>query len=129
MSVEVKTYKDLIAWQKSIVLVTEIYALTRTFPADEKFGLTSQLNRAAVSVPSNIAEGWGRETSKNFLQFLRNSRGSVMEIQTQLIIAKNLGFVDEHSYQKLMDKSEEVGKILQGLIKSINAKMKLTESV
>lgn len=128
MSVEVKTYKDLIAWQKSIVLVTEIYSLTRTFPADEKFGLTSQLNRAAVSVPSNIAEGWGRETSKNFLQFLRNSRGSIMEIQTQLIIAKNLKFVDEHNYQKLADKSEEVGKILQGLIKSINAKMKLTES-
>ncbi len=73
MAGDLKTYKDLIAWQKAIKLVNAIYAVTKTFPSDEKFGLTSQLNRAAVSVPSNIAEGWGRETTGNYLQFLRNS--------------------------------------------------------
>lgn len=126
---DIKTYKDLIAWQKSIQLVTDIYALTRTFPENEKFGLATQLNRAAVSVPSNIAEGWGRETSKNFVQFLRNSRGSVMEIQTQLIIAKNLGYIHSDKYELLAEKSEEVGKIIQSLIKGISKKIKITESV
>jgi four helix bundle protein len=124
-----KSYKDLIAWQKAILLVTEIYAVTRTFPGDEKFGLTSQLNRAAVSVPSNIAEGWGRETSKNFVQFLRNSRGSLMEIQTQLIIAKNLGYINSDKFDAITEMSEEVGKIIHGLIKSINKKLKAVESV
>jgi four helix bundle protein len=124
-----KSYKDLVAWQKAILLVTDIYAITRTFPADEKFGLTSQLNRAAVSVPSNIAEGWGRETSKNFVQFLRNSRGSLMEIQTQLIIAKNLGYINAAQFETTTGTSEEVGRIIHGLIKSINTKLKAVESV
>ena len=128
MGNEVKTYKDLIAWQKSIALVTDIYKVTRTFPSDEKFGLTSQLNRAAVSVPSNIAEGWGRETHGNYLQFLRNSRGSLMEIQTQLIIALNLDYINSEQHEIISEKCDEVGRILQGLIKSINVKMKLTES-
>lgn len=126
---EVKTYKDLIAWQKAIVLVTDIYKVTGTFPSDEKFGLTSQLNRAAVSVPSNIAEGWGRETHGSYLQFLRNSRGSLMEIQTQLIIAMHLEYIDAKQHEIISEKCDEVGRILQGLIKSIKAKMKLTESV
>ena len=125
---EFKSYKDLVAWQKGIQLVTEIYALTRTFPADEKFGLTSQLNRAAVSVPSNIAEGWGRETSKNFIQFLRNSRGSIKEIQTQLIIAKNLGYITSEKFEAVTGMSEEAGKIIHGLIKSIERKIKTVES-
>jgi len=78
----VNSYKELIVWQKSIAMVTQIYTLTRSFPAEEKFGLASQLNRAAVSIPSNIAEGWGRESAKNYLQFLRISRGSLMETET-----------------------------------------------
>jgi four helix bundle protein len=126
---EFKSYKDLIAWQKAILLVTEIYSITRTFPGTEQFGLTSQLNRAAVSVPSNIAEGWGRETSKNFAQFLRNSRGSLMEIQTQLIIAKNLGYINSERFEAATGMSEEVGKIIHGLIKSINKKPETAVSV
>ena len=75
MNNKINSYKDLIVWQKSIALVTEIYKLTKTFPAEEKFGIVNQLNRAVESIPANIAEGWGRESSKNYLQFLRISRG------------------------------------------------------
>ena len=128
MENKIKSYQDLIVWQKSVLLVTDIYALTKNFPQDERFGITSQLNRAAVSVPTNIAEGWGRETSKNYLQFLRISRGSVMEVQTLLIISKNLNYISEEKFEILRNKTEEVGKILQGLIKSINEKISLTDN-
>lgn len=120
------TYKDLIVWQKSIVLVTKIYSATHSFPASEKFGIVSQLNRACISIPTNIAEGWGRESSKNYLQFLRISRGSLMETETLLLISKNLNFIQEKEYKELLSDVEEVGKILQGLIKSINQKLKLS---
>ena len=126
MENKIKSYQDLIVWQKSVLLVTDIYTITKTFPQDERFGITSQLNRAAVSIPTNIAEGWGRETSKNYLQFLRISRGSIMEVQTLLIIAKNLNYISEEKFDILKNKTEEVGKILQGLIKSINEKISLT---
>jgi len=119
------TYKDLIAWQKSILLVTDVYALTKTFPADERFGIISQLNRAVISIPSNIAEGWGRELSKNYLQFLRISRGSLMEAETIILISKNLNYVSEKDFTEINRKIEEVGKILTGLIKSIQQKIKL----
>ena len=128
MENKIKSYQDLIVWQKSVLLVTDIYTITKTFPQDERFGITSQLNRAAVSIPTNIAEGWGRETSKNYLQFLRISRGSIMEVQTLLIISKNLNYVSEEKFDVLRNKTEEVGKILQGLIKSINEKVNLTEN-
>ena len=120
------TYKDLIVWQKSIALVTRIYSITQAFPGSEKFGIVSQLNRACVSIPTNIAEGWGRESSKNYLQFLRISRGSLMETETLLLISKNLNFIQEKEYKELLKDVEEVGKILQGLIKSVNQKVKLS---
>ena len=129
MEQKIKSYQDLIVWQKSVQLVTDIYSLTRNFPADERFGIISQLNRAAISIPTNIAEGWGRETSKNYLQFLRISRGSVMEVQTLLIISKNLNFISQTEFDSLSTKTEEVGKILQGLIKSIKEKITITENV
>ena len=128
MENKIKSYQDLIVWQKSVLLVTDIYTITKTFPQDERFGITSQLNRAAVSIPTNIAEGWGRETSKNYLQFLRISRGSIMEVQTLLIISKNLNYISEEKFDILRNKTEEVGKILQGLIKSINEKISLTDN-
>ena len=122
------TYKDLIVWQKSIQLITDIYALTKTFPMDERFGIVSQINRAVISIPSNIAEGWGRELSKNYLQFLRISRGSLMETETLILIAKNLDYINEKDFYQINVKIEEVGKILQGLIKSIQHKTKLTKN-
>jgi four helix bundle protein len=124
MDGKISTYKDLIAWQKAIVLVTDIYTLTKKFPADERFSLTNQVNRAVVSVPSNIAEGWGRELSKNYLQFLRISRGSLMEVETMILISKNLNYITEKDYTEVNRKIDEVGKILQGLIKSVQQKIK-----
>lgn len=129
MNEKINTYKDLIAWQKSVALVTSIYALTKTFPADEKFGIVSQLNRASVSIPSNIAEGWGRESSKNYLQFLRVSRGSLMETETLLEISKNLGLINNSDFLTITNQIQEVSKILQGLIKSIQQKIKSIQTV
>jgi len=124
-----KSYKDLIAWQKAVDMVSFVYSITKTFPGEEKFGLVNQINRAAISIPANIAEGWGRESSKNFLQFLRISRGSAMELETLLIIANNLGYIDKETNKNVSGKIEEVSKILQGLIKSVQQKINLTESV
>jgi four helix bundle protein len=122
------TYKDLIVWQKSIALVTSVYTITKTFPIDEKFGIVSQINRAVISIPANIAEGWGRESSKNYLQFLRISRGSLMEVETLLLISRNLNFISEQSYVEVNQQIDEVGKILQGLIKSVQQKIVLTKA-
>ena len=88
------THKNLEIWKRSIQLVTDIYKLTKKFPSDEKYGLTNQLRRAAVSVPSNIAEGAARKSKKEFINFLYVSIGSLSEIETQLIIAKNLNYLD-----------------------------------
>jgi len=120
------SYKDLIVWQKAIVLVTEVYSLTRTFPIEEKFGIVNQLNRAVVSIPSNIAEGWGRESSKNYLQFLRISRGSLMEVE--ILISKNLNYINNEKFEMITIGIEEVGKILQGLIKNVQQKISITEA-
>lgn len=128
MENKIKSYKDLIVWQKAIELVTDVYILTATFPAEEKFGITSQLNRAVVSVPTNIAEGWGRESSKNYIQFLKISRGSLMEVETLLLISKNLKFITDDKYNLYCNKIEEIAKILQGLIKSIKQKILITEN-
>ncbi len=129
MNNKINSYKDLIVWQKSIALVTEIYKLTKAFPAEEKFGIVNQLNRAVVSIPANIAEGWGRESSKNYLQFLRVSRGSLMETETLLVISKNLNYIDDENFRMISEKLDETGKILQGLIKGVQQKINLTESV
>ena len=125
MDKKINSYKDLIVWQKAVALVTSIYALTKSFPQEEKFGIVSQLNRASVSIPSNIAEGWGRESSKNYLQFLKIARGSVMETETLLVISKNLNYIDDSKYEGISQEIEEVSRILQGLINSIQQKIKL----
>lgn len=129
MDKKVSTFKDLIVWQKSIALITTVYSLTKTFPADEKFGIVSQINRAVVSVPTNIAEGWGRESSKNYIQFLRIARGSLMEVETLVLISKNLDYLSEQDYSEINKQIDEVGKILQGLLKSIQQKTLLTKAV
>jgi four helix bundle protein len=129
MTNRINSYKELIVWQKSIELVTDVYSLTRNFPSEEKFGIVNQLNRAIVSVPTNIAEGWGRGSSKNYLQFLRTSRGSLMEVETLILISKNLCYINDNEFQKITIGIEEVGKILQGLIKSVQQKITITEKV
>ena len=94
----VRTFRNLVVWQKSMDLVTEIYRVTQNFPKEEILGLISQLRRAAVSVPSNIAEGQGRLNEKEFRQFIGNARGSLSEVDTQILIAKNLGYLYEPDF-------------------------------
>lgn len=114
-----ESYRDLIAWQKAMRLVTGVYEATRQFPRDERYGLTSQLRRAAVSVPSNIAEGQARFSRKEFHHFLTLSRGSLVEIETQFVIAQNLGYLSAKETQPLLAQAAELGRILNGLMASI----------
>jgi len=88
----IKSYRDLVVWQKAMDLVTEIYRVSREFPKDEIFGLTGQMRRAAVSVPSNIAEGYGKSSRKEYIFFLTHARGSLLELETQILIAGNLTY-------------------------------------
>lgn len=113
------TYRDLIAWQKAMTLVTEIYRATMSFPQDELYGLRSQLRRAAVSVPSNIAEGQARFSPGEFRQFLSHARGSLVEVETQLMIAEALGYLRRDESHSLLSRAAELGKILNGLASSI----------
>ncbi|MBI3798558.1 MAG: four helix bundle protein [Deltaproteobacteria bacterium] len=113
------SYKDLIAWQKAMELVTEVYRATEKFPREEIYGLTSQLRRAAISVPCNIAEGQGRLTRGEFQQFLGYARGSLLEMETQMLIASNLGYLHEQQVNRLLELSAEVGRILNGLLASV----------
>ena len=115
----VQSYKDLIVWQKAMDLVVEVYRLTAKFPADERFGLTIQIRRAAVSVPSNIAEGQGRGPGQDFVRFLNMARGSLQEIDTQLILAVRLGFLPQPAYDPIANQLIEVTKLINGLIRSI----------
>ncbi len=117
-----KTHKDLDAWKFSVDLVTLIYELTRDFPKDEIFGLTNQIRRASISIPSNIAEGAARNSTKEFIHFLYISLGSQQEIDTQLLIAKNLEYISKEKYAEIVLKIETVGKLLNGLIKYLKSK-------
>jgi len=108
-------HRDLQVWQKSVEFVTDIYRETATFPRSEVYGLTNQVRRAAVSVPSNIAEGSGRSSKKEFAQFLCHARGSLLEVETQLEIARNLGYLSDKSASELLSKANEIGRMLNGL--------------
>lgn len=115
------SYRDLIAWQKAMAMVTDIYRVSDDFPRREMYGLTRQLRDAAVSVPSNIAEGKGRQTKKDYCQFLYRARASLYETQTQLEIAKNLKFLADRSFAQTFERCVETGRILNGLIASLRA--------
>lgn len=117
---KVKRYEDLVVWQKAYELVLLIYRITQAFPADERFGLTQQMRRAAVSIVSNIAEGFGRRTTADFLRFLDMSRGSVNELDTQVRIAIGLNYI-EHN-QDLTALVGDVERLLGGLIRSLENK-------
>ncbi len=114
---EIKTFRDLIAWQKSMQLAKEVYKATAAMPDSERFGLTAQMRRAAVSIPSNIAEGHGRQSLPDYIRFLKTSRGSLMELQTQLLLAQDLGFIRPTG--ELTDILSETDRVLQGLIRSL----------
>lgn len=119
MSSDIKSYKDLKVWSKGIATVKEVYRITDGFPAQETYGLTSQMRRAAVSIPSNVAEGYGRNYTKNFGQFLKTSRGSLLELETQTIIAQELNFISEKDSKDLNQMIVEENKMLNALIRSL----------
>jgi len=122
VSFPARSYRDLIAWQKAIELVTETYCASQSFPDSERFGLTSQLRRAAVSVPSNIAEGQGRQFTGEFKQFLGHARGSLLKVETQIFIARNLGYFSPERSTSLLKRTEEAGRILNGLMGSLRGR-------
>lgn len=115
----VKNYRDLLVWQKSMLLVTEVYKLVENLPSDEKFGLQSQIKRSAVSIPSNIAEGHGRWYKKEFLHHLSISYGSLAELETQLLITVELRFIKHNEVQSVLEKTTEIGKMINGLRKKL----------
>jgi four helix bundle protein len=119
----IQSFRDLQVWQKAMKLTTLVYSITQSFPREEAFGLSSQMRRAAVSIPSNIAEGQGRLNTREFRQFLSIARGSVCELQTQLEIARSLGFGDPKLLASAEDISHEVGKMLFTLIGRLKAKL------
>ncbi|HEY9586335.1 MAG TPA: four helix bundle protein [Candidatus Paceibacterota bacterium] len=112
-------YKDLVVWQKSIELVSDIYKITKNFPKEEIFGITSQMRRAAISISSNIAEGSGRGTGKDFVHFLIISIGSALELETQIEIAFRLQLINELNYNRITSLLTEIIKMLRGLIRSL----------
>jgi four helix bundle protein len=114
-----QSYRDLIAWQKARVLAGDVYKLTGTFPKAELFGLTSQLRRAVVSIASNIAEGKARYSNKEFAHFLRNSRGSLAETETQVILSGDFGYLTPAQVERTLAQADELSRILAGLISSL----------
>jgi len=119
---KVESYHDLIVWQKGIELVNDIYLITKNFPREELYGLTSQIRRSAILIPSNIAEGWGRGTTKNYLQFLQISRGSLFELETQIIIANKQDYVSQENCSNIIIKIAELGRMLNALITKLDSK-------
>ena len=121
---EVRHYRDLLVWQKAVDWVEVIYAATRAWPSDERYGLISQVRRAAVSVPSNIAEGCARRTTPDFLRFLSIARASLAEAETQLIIAQRLAYVEEVGLARLLEPADELSRMLSGLISKLEERKK-----
>jgi four helix bundle protein len=115
-----KSYRDLIVWQKAMALARKAYALSDGLPKSEAYGLLSQIRRAAVSIPSNIAEGHGRLTDSQFRHFMGNARGSLYEMQTQLELAGDLGFLDASMVRELMDQGWEVARLINGLVSTFS---------
>jgi four helix bundle protein len=117
----IESYRDLIVWKKSMALVVEIYLHTQAFPKIETYGLTSQLRRAAVSVPSNIAEGQARRTTGEFKHFLGNAKGSLAEVETQIQIARSLNYLEQDQTETLLKATAEIGRMLNGLLSALKS--------
>jgi four helix bundle protein len=121
---EVRHYRDLLVWQKALTWVELVYAATREWPSDERFGLISQVRRACVSVPSNIAEGCARRSTPEFLRFLSIARGSLAEVETQLIIAQRLTYLEDAALTRLLESADEISRMLSGLISKLEERTK-----
>ncbi len=119
MEEKLKSFKDLRIWQKGIEIVSDIYILTKKFPKEELFSLTLQLRRSAISIPSNIAEGFKRHHNKEYKQFLFTTLGSCAELETQIIIAKELKYINENEEAELIEKLDHIGRMISNLIKKL----------
>jgi four helix bundle protein len=119
----VSDYRELVVWQKAMDLVEAIYRITGQFPKEEVYGLTSQLRRAAVSIPSNIAEGQGRHTTRDFLNFLSIANGSLKEVETQATIAQRLQFIRQETQSEILEKTTEIGRLLSGLTNALKKRL------
>jgi four helix bundle protein len=117
-----KHYKDLLVWQKALALVRDIYSVTATFPSRERFGLADQMRPAAVSVPSNIAEGQAHQSTREFLHFLRHARGSLAELNTQMLIAIDLHYVDKPQGSSILCQMDEISRMLSGLTTALESR-------
>ncbi|MFO0889272.1 MAG: four helix bundle protein [Isosphaeraceae bacterium] len=119
----VRQYQDLIVWQKAMDLVARVYEVSESFPRREMFGLTNQLRRAAVSVPSNIAEGQGRHSTRDFLRHLSIARGSLQEVETQILIAARLNYLTETAIAELLERTAEASRLMSGLSTSLSRRV------
>ena len=115
----IKTYRDLLVWQKSMDLVTEIYRLSKSFPQDELYGLSAQIRRSAVSVPTNIAEGYGRQSKQDYLRFLKMASGSLYELQTQIEISQKLSYISKDDYEVIFNRAKEIERMLSSMIRKV----------
>ena len=116
---EIDSYRDLLVWQRGMVITESVYHLTRTYPKDELFGLTSQTRRAAVSIPANIAEGYGRGTRQSYASFLRIARGCLKELETHLLIARRVGLANQDDIAVILAQADETGRMLGRLIRTL----------
>jgi four helix bundle protein len=119
----VQSYRDLLVWQKAMDLCMEIHGAALLFPKQEMFGLTAQINRAVVSIPSNIAEGQGRRTTADFIHFLSIARGSLNEVETQLTLSLRYGYIEAGDHDVLLEQCFEIGRMLNGLIDSLERRL------
>ncbi len=120
---KIKSFKDLRVWQKGIEIVIDAYALTKKFPKEELYSLTTQIKRSAVSIPSNIAEGQGRNSTKDFLRYISIAYGSLLELETQVSISEMLGYLSGNETRFLLEKCAEVGRLVNGLRNSLERKI------
>ncbi len=120
MEKKITGFRDLTVWQRAYALTLDLYRVTKKFPKDEAFGMTSQIRRAAVSVPANIAEGYERHHRKEYLQFLFVAKGSLGELETCLMLAQDIGYLTKDDFDRVIATRHETMKMLQGLIKSLS---------
>jgi len=113
------SYRDLVVWQKGMDLIEKVYRASRRFPEEERYGLTAQMRRAAVSIPSNTAEGHGRRSLRDFLRFLAIARGSTKELETQILIARRLGYLNDENEAALISLTDQVSRLIIGLASSL----------
>ena len=120
-----RPHQKLEAWSRAIELVIDVYKSTDQFPKEERYGLTGQIRRAAVSIPANLAEGAGRRSQKEFAHFLSNAQGSASEVETELVIAYRLGYLSSERYSALSSKSDSIGRMITGLDRQVRTKTRL----